>query len=229
MPKSHVSKVAAKDREDVKVAHMGEVKTIVKDAIKHALDVEVEDKYKYVGLIVVAVSNAGTFSLFNNLQRGTDRTTRLGNRIRMKSLEYGLHLSVSAAGLVLFQRPSVRLIFFIDKQSNGLAPAVVDFFPAGITEFTVSPLNPITVSPRFDVLSDTVYQLQGQYPTAPTTYSFRKKIPLKNRAVVYNDGNAGTIADITKNSLYVLAISDQAAAATNPGYSIDYVLRYEDA
>lgn len=139
--------------------------------------------------------------LLNGLSIGDTASTRTGQSIKMDRSDLRVQLSVNATSTTNF----VRLIVVLDKQTNATAMTAADLL---VSSTTVSPYS-FGAQQRFVPLYDETIAL-SIYSLGAVT----KVIPLNtNQHVVYNTGNAGTVADIVSNSVYFIFLSDQI---TNP-------------
>jgi len=135
------------------------------------------------------------------------------------------------------QASRVRLMLFRDKQATSGAIAfgnqTANLFAKGSPASTImvqSPLNPDVWPSRFQILYDKVFHTDVEGGAtdinAERQYRGHKRL---NFVTQYNDGNAGTIADINKNALYVLLFSDEASGGTMPSVTFSFVYKFEDA
>lgn len=141
--------------------------------------------------------------LLNGLQHGDIAVTRNGESIRIKSIEINYSLLFNATA----NYSHVRVLVVVDKQANAAAPALSDVLAQGGTLSTniYSPRN-LYNKKRFFSLHDQTYVLnQDAQPMVHNRY-YRKM----DMHTVYNGGDAGTIADITSNSIYVFIFSDES-------------------
>jgi hypothetical protein len=173
--------------------------------------VNVEDKYLDTTAVTVT-SNTWQYILVNGLLQGTTPNTRIGQSVKCVGIECRYNIfcnSVSTA----FQ--TVRFVIFIDKNPNAAVPGTTDVYGSGcllprtvgyMDRFTVLHERRIAFSP---VGSDGIYTLDY--------------IDRQNWHQEFNLGNAGTIADIDINSLYVAFITDQGANQPTVAFTIRYV------
>lgn len=146
----------------------------------------------------------------NTCTQGTTVNTRIANRIRQKRLMIRGHIDNSAGTTP--EDCIIRLIVFRAKQSNnaqmnwGLLMQDVNYFHS---------MRRMEHKRRFKVYFDQTFTMKASTDaSAQSTLPFKINIPLKN-TVVYN-GNAGTYADIERNSLWMIAVTSVATAANNP-------------
>jgi len=142
--------------------------------------------------------------LVNGLTQGTGASNRIGRQIFMTHAQW----KASASQLT-------RLLLIYDSQSNGAAPAIGDILqdPA---DPGFSPHN-FQGRERFSYLFDSVYDLTPERAVNLTW----KYMPI-GLHTSYNDGNAGTVADITSGALYLFAYT----SLTTVGISFN--LYYEE-
>lgn len=183
----------------------------------------------------------GNFTLLNAIDSGSNEYQRVGRKISMRSVAIRGFVKFAQAG----STPSfdfLRLILFYDRQPNGAAPALADVLTsvdrAGTTEsVSTSGLN-INNADRFKVLRDwywpIIWPATGTTPqnaelaAVPETIAFKDFIKLGGMETHYNAGTAGTIADITTGSLYLLAVGLQSNANHQWNCTFDCRVRYLD-
>lgn len=145
--------------------------------------------------------------LLNGISIGDTASTRTGQSIKMDRADFRFTLAVNTTSVVNF----VRVIVVLDKQSNATAMTSADLLVASTV---VSPYS-FGSQNRFVPLFDETFALHSSGPGA-----FTKVVGLNtNQHVTYNTGNAGTIADIVTNSVYLIHFSDQF---TNPPSMLYY-------
>lgn len=139
--------------------------------------------------------------LLNGLLQGTDSTTRIGRKIIMTSIQGRITLTCqnNAAGAIPAGTlgGQVRLIVFMDNQTNGLIPALSDVMLNATNQFIQSPYN-LNNRERFRVLYDKIRMIDPQNQQS-CYFKLYKKL---NAPVIFNAGNAGTVADIQTGSIY---------------------------
>jgi hypothetical protein len=160
--------------------------------------VNVEEKYIDVTQ-TITLSAAWQLQLLNGVTLGNTSITRNGQSIKLSGWEFKLFLTINAANTA---PQSARIVVFIDKQSNAAAPTATDVYPATSSSFrTVGSIQ------RFTILYEKWLVLTPSNVSGLIDSLSRE---LTNH-VEYNTGNAGTIADIVSNSIYVMAYSDAGA------------------
>lgn len=145
-----------------------------------------------------SISTSATAWLLNGATKGDDLNTREGRQFRMKSIQYHIACTMNAAA----SHTSVRLVLVLDKQANAAAPAFSDIFSVASTRG----LRDLDGRKRFWIIKDQTIDLSitGQQER---NLKFYRQFDIKT---IFNSGNAGTIADIDTNSLYLFIISDEA-------------------
>lgn len=169
-----------------------------------------------------AVATAGTIfdSSLLLMQEGNTDSTRIGNKIQLKSLmirgTYVVTSATPAAGSNV-----VRIIVYQDRQANGATAAVTDI----LNTADYRSFNNMDNTDRFRTLCEEVIEYNCQSAAGDGTANvtseqvrtfFLKKrldIPIKYK------GNAGTIADVASNNIGVLVIAREATGA------VEYIAR----
>lgn len=169
--------------------------------------INTEIHYSDISLGATAVSTTMAFNLLNGASTGDAVTNRTGSSIRLNGcdIRFGLTGNVTAVSCV------VRVLVVLDNSCDGLAFAATDLLTSSSVYATYNSFNQM----RFRVLYDSAFALA----TAGPYQAFVVKALPANVHVMYNAGNAGTIADINTNSLYLCYVSDQAVnTAVIQGY-----------
>lgn len=152
-----------------------------------------------------ANDTTGAVTLLNGCTQGDDIANREGRQITMRSLEIKLtNFATSGDGLDQFQ----RVLIVLDKQANGSAPAITDILTAN----NVSAPRNLNNSKRFKIILDKRFYLNAS--TESFSAVIWKKYKKLFTQVQYNTGNAGTVADITTNSLYLVTLGNRIAGVT---------------
>lgn len=181
----------------------------------------------------------------NPLLQGTTSTTRLANRVQATSVQGRYTFIQDENSLAPY---TGRVIVFWDKGPKGAACATTDLLD--LTTITSANSNTVYApynlknAPRFKILYDKSFTVNpivafSQENNASGTpndiitfvpvqsHPYHFKIPLK-RVVNYGLGNAGTIADISQNALYVVCLSDIAVGADPPQMTGGFRFIYKD-
>lgn len=168
------------------------------------------------------------YILLNGLVPGTAATQRIGQNVSIKSIEVKLRMQVTpATGVDQF----VRVIIALDRQPNAAAPVIGDLL---IGTSVTAPRN-LNNRKRFKILMDKPYAMGGILNGAgtgsqtPNLRMLKKYIKFKRPIVTeYNTGNAGTVADIASNSLYLFTLGTEVAGNTDTNM-LGYIrIRYTD-
>lgn len=183
-----------------------------------------ELKYLDVSGAPQTFTSAGTLVLLNGLVPGTGASQRIGKKIVTKSLLFRGSIGSGDTGGTPF-RGMVRLLWIYDKQSNATAPTVAQILESVAA---YSPMN-MDNRDRFVVLRDKQYAIDqsGGNQSAQVKLYKRLMIP-----TIYNAGVAGTVADITSGSIYLLLIGESAGATVPTNQPIiDFTnrIRYDDS
>jgi hypothetical protein len=162
------------------------------------------------GVAPTATSWAGVVTPVSLCAQGDDINGRTGNTIRLHGMELRA-VAESAASTI----NGCRTILVADTACQGATPAAADILASvGAAGAPLSPFAFANVH-RFDVLYDSgpVYLSPG----GEGTWSVQAVLPL-NFHVNYT-GAAGAIANSLQNNLFLLQISDIAAAGPVMGFT----------
>lgn len=192
---------------------------------------------KYTDLISTggALSTTAVVSHLTGLALGTTDNARIGCKIIVTKIEFNgfAQLSASAGGGV----DAGKISLFIDKQTIGVAPVFSNLASAD----TLTPYNnnggsvlikSANNDDGFYIIKDWDYSLDARAGVAAAWQSdivrFKCSIPIR-RVVRYNNGNAGTVADVISNGFFLGYVGSQAAGATQS--TLQYFVRvwYTDA
>ncbi len=150
-----------------------------------------------------AVASAQTMSstpslvLLNGISVGDTSNTRTGQSIKLDRLDLRFGISPNSTSILNF----CRVLVVADKQTNAAAMTAADLLVSS------TPFSPYSFGSqnRFICLFDETYAIN--YPNLNLT----KSVTLPTQFhVTYNSGNAGTVADIVTNSIYLMYLSDVA-------------------
>lgn len=165
-----------------------------------------EWKFSDHAINVNADQNIST-TLLNGLVPGNSASQRTGNKVDIKSIQ-GLFYHVVVNGTGTDQ--SHRRLIVLDRQANGVAPTLAQV----LTTADCFGLRNLENRKRFKILSDKQIILDASGESGSKKY---QKLYIKFRrpiTVEFNNGVAGTIADIVSNSLYLFVYGTNAAGAT---------------
>lgn len=187
------------------------------------------------------------FLLVNGIIPGTGINNRIGRRIYMRSLY--IRGTTFAVNSVLTPSYHIRMIALFDKQNNGASSApditevLKEFNKSGSSATDYStPIN-ISNAARFSILLDKTFTCQN-YSSENDTNLVRISNGVKpirvykkmNLFTQYNEGTAGTSADITSGALWLLFMLDldatrgdnTIAEGNKPKLDLTVRLRYSD-
>lgn len=171
-----------------------------------------EQKYLETIFENFEVLSTPTITLLNGLQVGTTDNTRIGNKIRVTKVELIMTMIMSATNS-LGGRDQGKLALFIHKDANGDVPLfengigtntdAVYTSNGGIGGLSLKNANnesQFYIIKDWDWVLDATAGVSGAWQR--NTLKFKCNIPI-NRITQYNNSDAGTIADIEKNALYL--------------------------
>lgn len=165
--------------------------------LKGLINTEFKSADPYNGTII----NPGVspvITLLNGLTQGDDISNREGRQIRLKSVDISQAYSMNGAAFGTI----IRMMLVLDKQPNGAV-----FNSADLLQNTDTvAFRQLDNRRRFLILEDRKYTISSTGPIIGYDRVY-KEIDIKT---TYDDSNAGTIADIETNALYLLFISNEA-------------------
>ena len=184
-----------------------------------------------------ANTSAGSVTNLVSLQQGTSDTTRIGNSVRWKNLNFKMTMDNHATADL-----GLRLMIVRDHAPQGAAASVADIVnstPAG----AFKAFRNLDNTGRFDILWDKCYTFTSKTSSSVNLRCVEKYIDLAQRRIKKNKnqyqskgkninetnyglGNAGSIADISENAFYLVAIGTDATAQVDLG--INFRARYLD-
>ncbi len=163
-----------------------------------------------------------TLRTLSTMAQGDSSSTRTGLKVSAKILylKFGITWSAGVA-------PSAgvcRMLVILDKNSQGVAPALGDVLESG---GTLSQYNNINEGRRFVIIYDKIFNNGNSSSTADTDRAIHVKIPI-NRNIWYLNSGA-TPTTLGRNQLYILGIGDSTIASGNaPAVTYNSRLYYED-
>lgn len=169
-------------------------------------------------------AETGVGILLNGLAPGTGASQRIGKKVTLKSVQLRLSIVAGTAGVAPFAG-MVRCFLIYDKQANATTPTVAQILEKVAGS---SPMN-MDNRDRFLVIYDRQFALDQAGGNQSSQLKMYKRL---NLTTVFNAGTAGTVADITSGSLYIVFIGENGYTAnpTNPPFATWYSrIRYEDA
>lgn len=154
------------------------------------------ENHMFTNSIGAGPTNTGTIALQSGIAAGNDNDQRQGNSILAKYFVMRYRISLDSGGT----SANVRIIIFADNSSQNTTPTVAQVLQS-VSD--VAPINNDN-SDRFVIIYDNMHSLSINGDREISSYVYRKL----NFHIKFQ-GTAGT--DFDKNSLFLLAISDQAA------------------
>lgn len=184
------------------VGNVAKTASAAMGAAKLALSL-INPEFKAVDVDVTrpAVTTTHLFNLLNGLTKGTDINQRVGNSIKMVSIDVGVLVTRNTATTT---NNYIRCAIILDKSPNGVAMTAAEMYAASAANPILSPRN-LSNRNRFVTLKDWVVDV-GNAGNRPSVHM--KKFRKLQLHTTYNTGNAGTIADITENAIYFVCVSD---------------------
>ena len=171
--------------------------------------------------INMAVDLVGAQGIVNNLVLGNTSQTRVGQRIAITSMELRV---LTSSTIATGTDQAHRWMVFVDHNTNGLAPVLGE----QLNTISTLAMHTMLQRQRFKILVDKAYPVSGSAEDGSYHYEhvylrFRKPI-----VVTFNAGNAGTVADISTNSIYFFACGSNAAGVTAGNAAGVSRIRYVD-
>ena len=166
-----------------------------------------------------SADTTGGVVLLSGIARGDDINQRTGREVTLRSIECRF-LGRVTAGTGIDQQQ--RLLLVYDRQSNGAAPTVADVLGSANVLY---PRN-LENRRRFKVLYDRYFQLNASgEPGSEKVFKFYRRL---RHPMVFNSGNAGTVADITSGAIHAVICGSAAPGATAGTIQGRVRIRYED-
>jgi hypothetical protein len=157
------------------------------------------------GGATLTADTTGSIALINGIVPGVGFYQRIGRAVQLKNIRINVTSTVTTTtGIDQYQ----RLIMVIDHQPNAAALAITDVLTSANTIAFKNLIN----QKRFKILMDERFRLNAApEPDSTRIWSFDKKL---KTVVQFNEGTAGTIADIVTNSVYLISIGSVVAGVT---------------
>jgi len=142
------------------------------------------------------------------LGQGPGDYSRIGSKINITELSFSTYVQLGIGQ----QSDTVRIMVIIDKYANGVAPIMGDILYNVAAGNSCS--SPYKQGQRttYKILSDKIYNIHNDVVSSATANNlklirFRKKFKTPIQTQFYANAGAFTIADIQKNSIFVVAFS----------------------
>lgn len=158
-------------------------------------------------------SSTANLILLNPCSRGDDATDRDGRQIRMKSVYLKGSLVIHASATATW----VKIALVCQKEARGTLLTTAQVYE---TE-EINALRELDNRRDVFILWDRVFRLNSDNSMMHWEKYF--KIDMKT---VFNSGNAGTIADIESNALYLYILSNEAT--NTPTCNVSCRIRFID-
>lgn len=183
-------------------------------------------EWKYTDVFVnVDINTAPTITLLNGLVPGNSASQRVGNKVTIRSLEMRARVqTIAATGVEQF----CRWFIVLDRQANGAAPAAITDI---LTANSVIALRNLENRKRFKIIVDKAFPMGATSVSTGTVCSRMYKVYIKFRRpilVEFNNGVAGTIADIVSNAIHFCTLGNVVAGNTDANLQTTVRLRYTD-
>lgn len=194
-----------------RIAYGDVMKQVMSDVLYIKSQFNAEDKWIDIANGGTNILNSQTLVLLNGMATGNTSVTRVGQSIKAVDLQFNLSITVNSSATASF----LRCIILRDEQPNGAAPSAANILNVGGN--FLSPRN-VGYNNRFHVFYDELFAVCLNGPQNKVI-SFIKPFGFHTN---YNTGSAGDITDITKNSLYLVLLSNES---TN-GVVVSYYSRF---
>jgi len=178
-----------------------------------------QNEFKSLDVTVTAgaADTTGTLTLLNGVAPGSDINQRVGRQIMMKSIQ------LNFTGIGNASNDSIiRFLVVWDKQCNAAALTIANL----LTAASVNSTRNLDNRNRFVILADqrmpvNIAGVEGHY--WQTTFYRKLRHP-----TTFNTGNAGTVADMTTGSIYLVVIGSNVAGATAGTFNSTSRIRFLD-
>lgn len=192
-----------------------------------SLSMTVESKYLSQSVNTYTNYQNGTpaIVLLNGMTQGVTGQTRVGNNVKFISIDLKINCAYGPTVLDK-QNNSIRCILVREKPALGQAISFTSMFDTSPTyTFTQFENNDRDWKERFHILYDQTFLVNSQLFITEKNIRIKRKLGF---VTSYARGNAGTIADIDTNSLYLLMIADSTTALSQY-YRYGCQIEYQDA
>jgi len=219
-PRAQLQWTEAKAARDAAVAMARRAPLVVGPNIAQRGLVLNQGEFKCVDVLCGgAVDTTTAVDLVNGIARGDELDQRIGRELTMRSVQIDM-VTKATAGTGIAQQHRILLVY--DRQTNATALTAVQVL-TGATVY--SPRN-LENRRRFKILMDKKFQLNASGESgSERMFKFYRRLA---HPVTFNSGDAGTVADITTGSLYLIYIGSIAAGATAGSIVGHCRIRYSD-
>lgn len=168
----------------------------------------------------IDADTTGGVALLNGIARGDDISERIGRKVMIKSIQLSIKNNV-IGGTGVDQCHRVMLV--LDNQTNAAALTIAQVLSSSGTMYYRNLEN----RARFRILFDKFFTMNATGESGSmVNYKYYRKVDIP---VTFNNGDAGTVADIVTGSLYILVVGDAAPGVTAGKCYYYSRIRYEDA
>jgi len=181
--------------------------------------INVEDKkFDVDGSAGISVTTTPTVINLSNVAQGADYYQRDGDSILGQAIEFRGVVAGSNAST----GSRIRIIILADRNMAGTDPVLGDVLQGG-TEPTLQPMNVFAYS-RFEILYDEIVQLASKSTNVggAAYIADRQLLPVLTRKWnkhVRFQGTTGADANLSRNALFLMVVSDEAVNAVNLKYT----------
>jgi len=189
-----------------------------------------EKKIKDVS-IVTAVRDTGSIALLNGLSLGTSITTRIGQKVVVKSIHFKIYMEAAQFTATPTVMPTaLRCMLIWDNQPNTQTPALSDIIEDASNTVALVSSQFTGYLSRFRILWDKRYTLTNAISNiqAPKNNDYDEIFLKTNLLISYSDTNNGDIQDIITGAIFFVAVSDSAGAANDVSVYAYSRIRYVD-
>lgn len=171
-------------------------------------------------------TTAGAVILLNGVTTGNDYNTRVGRKIRMRTLLFKLSPYIGASVGI---GDVIRVMIVYDNQTNGAAPTVASILQQAQWD---SPIN-LDNRDRYKVIMDKFLPVDacafaaGAITTGSFTPPVIQEFRNLNMDVQFNATGGALVTAISTGSVYLLAISQNTSSAI--GYYYNSRIRFNDS
>jgi len=183
-------------------------------------------EFKYIDSKNAAMvcDTTGAVLLLNGCSSGSGVSNRVGRQITIKAIQLHWRSWATAATGV---KQDHRFMVVQDMQPNGVALTIAEVLAAVVGIDPCLDVRNLDYRLRFKVLYDRKFSISAQgLSGAHRTYKLYKKVNIQEQ---FNVGDAGTVADISTNSLYFITMGSEAAGNTAGAAMVNARVRFTDA
>lgn len=179
-----------------------------------------EKKYKDTVIAAAVIPVAGSCiaasggsASLNVLVQDSSATGRVGRKVTLKNVYIHGAITLPSTGVNANATDIVRIILYIDKQTNGVTPAVADLLDTAVGGY--NSFRNLSNVERYIILKDKFISVSAATTVAAVNtgvVSVEYKIYKKIECGIEFSGNTGAVTEVRSNNLCVLAISKNGLA-----------------